>query len=239
VEGGPGSVWECAQLVRVDGAWVLLVSVWDDGSPQHVAYAVGELDGDRFTPGPWRRFTATDAVYATTTFPDAAGRTCAISWVREPGAPGTEWAGVLSLPVVLGRDGDRLLLAPHPDVDGLRTAMLADTSATDAGGADGDVLGPFEPFLDIEVDLAAEPARLAVGDLLTLDAGAAGPVLKRPGRPDQRLPASGRVRLLLDADLAEVFAGGDVAVVRVDPATGPVAVSVQGVRRMTVHALSR
>jgi beta-fructofuranosidase len=236
---GPGSVWECAQLVRVDGAWVLLVSVWDDGSPQHVAYAVGELDGDRFTPGPWRRFTATDAVYATTTFPDAAGRTCAISWVREPGAPGTEWAGVLSLPVVLGRDGDRLLLAPHPDVDGLRTAMLADTSATDAGGADGDVLGPFEPFLDIEVDLAAEPARLAVGDLLTLDAGAAGPVLKRPGRPDQRLPASGRVRLLLDAELAEVFAGGDVAVVRVDPAAGPVAVSVQGVRRITVHALSR
>jgi hypothetical protein len=89
------------------------------------------------------------------------------------------------------------------------------------------------------VDLAAEPARLAVGDLLTLDAGAAGPVLKRPGRPDQRLPASGRVRLLLDAELAEVFAGGDVAVVRVDPAAGPVAVSVQGVRRITVHALSR
>jgi beta-fructofuranosidase len=230
---GPGSVWECAQLVPVDGAWVLLVSVWDDGSPQYVAYSVGDLDGDRFTPGPWRRFTATDAVYATTTFPDAAGRCCAISWVREPGAPGTDWAGVLSLPVVLGRDGDRLLLAPHPDVDGLRTAVLADTAP-----ADGDVLGPFEPFLDVEAELDGT-ARLVMGDLLTLDEEPDGLVLKRPGRPDERLPASGRFRLLLDAQLAEVFAGGDAAVVRLDPATGPVTVSAQGVRRIRVHAVSR
>jgi beta-fructofuranosidase len=236
---GPGSVWECAQLVPLEGAWLLLVSVWDDGSPRYVAYAVGEYDGSRFTPRSWRRFTATDAVYATTTFADAAGRCCAISWVREPGTPGTEWAGVLSLPVVLGRDGDRLLVAPHPDVDGLRTAVLADTVP-----ADGDVLGPFEPFLEIEVDLAAEPAgpaRLTVGDLLTLDARADGLVLRRPGRPDERLPAAGRVRLLLDAELAEVFAAGDAAVVRVDPATGPAPVSVSGtgVRRLVVYALSR
>src|SRR6185312_11957193 len=128
---------------------------------------------------------------------------------------------------------DRLLLAPHPDVDGLRTAVLADTAP-----ADGDVLGPFEPFLDLEAELDGT-ARLAVGDLLTLAAGADGLVLKRPGRPDERLPASGRVRLLLDAELAEVFAAGDAAVVRVDPATGPVTVSAQGVRRMIVRAVSR
>jgi beta-fructofuranosidase len=229
---GPGSVWECVQQFPLDGGQVLLVSAWD-GGPQHVAYAVGDVVGGRFTARGWRRFTATDAVYATTTFADATGRCCAISWVREPGAPGADWAGVLSLPVVLGRDGDRLLLAPHPDVDRLRTAVLVDTLP-----ADGDVLGPFEPFLDLEVELAG-PARLVVGDLLTVEAGADGLVLRRPGRPDERLPAGDRVRLLLDAELAEVFCAGDAAVVRVDPADGPVPVSAQGAGRLTVHGLSR
>jgi hypothetical protein len=45
--------------------------------------------------------------------------------------------------------------------------------------------------------------------------------------------------VLLDAELAEVFAAGDAAVVRLDPAAGPVTVSGQGVRRISVHALSR
>jgi beta-fructofuranosidase len=231
---GPGSVWECVQLFPLDGAWVLLVSVWDDGSPQRVAYAVGEYDGQRFAPRTWQRFTSTDAVYATTTFADAAGRRCAISWVHEPGFTGADWAGVLSLPVVLGRDGDRLRITPHPDVDRLRTAVPSDSAP-----ADGDVLGPFEPFLDLVADVDG-PARLALGDLLTLDAGPDATVLRRPGHPDVRL-AGGPPRLLLDGELAEVFAGGEAAVVRVDPATGPVPVSVsgQGVRRLTVHAISR
>jgi beta-fructofuranosidase len=230
---GPGSVWECVQLFPLDGAWVLLVSVWDDGSPQFVAYAVGQYDGRRFAPRAWQRFTVTAAVYATTAFADAAGRRCALSWVREPGVPGADRAGVLSLPVVLGRDGDRLLLAPHPDVDGLRTAVLADTVP-----ADGDVLGPFEPFLDLVADVDG-PARLTVGDLLTLDVGPDAVVLRRPGRPDERL-GGGPLRLLLDAELAEVYAAGDAAVVRVDPATGPVPVTVSGagVRRLVVHEMT-
>jgi beta-fructofuranosidase len=234
VEAGPGSVWECVQLFALDGAEVLLVSVWDDGSPRSVACAVGSRDGRRFTPGAWRPFTATDAVYATTTFADAAGRRCAISWVREPGIPGAGWAGVLTLPVVLGRDGDRVLVAPHPDVDGLRGAVLADTAP-----GDGEVLGPFEPFFDLVAEIGG-PARLTVGDLLTLDVGSDAVALRRPGRPDEHLPhRGGPVRLLLDAELAEVFAGGDAAVVRVDPAPAPVPVTVsgQGVRRLTIHAM--
>ena len=237
---GPGSVWECVQLFPLEGAWVLLVSVWDDGSPRHVACAVGAYDGGRFTPWSWRRFTVTDAVYATTTFPDAAGRRGAISWVREPAGAG--WAGMLSLPVVLSRDGDRVLLTPHPDVDGLRTGVLADLAPSD-----GEVLGPFDPFLDLTAELApgGGTVRLTVGDLLTAVVGDGGVRLARPGRDDERIsvpPGPARLRVLLDAGLAEVFAGGDAAVLRLDPAPGPVTVRVSaaggaGVRRLTVHGM--
>ncbi|WP_448623830.1 glycoside hydrolase family 32 protein [Geodermatophilus sp. URMC 64] len=230
-----GSVWECVQLFPLDGAWVLLVSVWDAGEPRRVACAVGDYDGRRFTARAWQRFTATDAVYATTTFADAAGRRCALSWVREPAAPGPAWAGVLSLPVVLSLDGDRVAVAPHPDVDGLRTGVLAEGTP-----ADGDVLGPFEPFLDVVAHLDG-PGRLAVGDLLTLDVGPDAVVLRRPGRADERVPMRPptELRLLVDAELAELFVTGEGAVVRLDPATGPVPVTVsgRGVRHLTVHGM--
>jgi beta-fructofuranosidase len=233
-DDGPGSVWECVQLFPLDGAQVLVVSVWDDGSPRSVAYAVGDLDGRRFVPRRWRPFTATDAVYATTTFADAAGRRCAISWVREPAVPGAEWAGVLSLPVVLTRDGDRVTVAPHPDVDGLRTAVLVDT-----GPCEGRVLTGVEPFLDLIADVAPGGG-ISVGDLLSVAVDGGAVVLRRPGRDDARIavpPGPVTLRLLLDAELAEVFAGGDVAVVRTDPSPGPVDLTVSGVHRLTAWAM--
>src|SRR5206468_2661544 len=73
-EGGPGgAMWECPQLFRLDGAWVLLVSVWEQG-PQlaGVAGAVGDLDDGRFTARRWQPLAA-DPLYATTTFDDSAG----------------------------------------------------------------------------------------------------------------------------------------------------------------------
>jgi beta-fructofuranosidase len=246
-----GSVWECLQLFPLGERWVLLVSVWEDGEPRRMAAAVGAYDGRRFTPGSWQRFTATDALYAATTFVDAEGRRCALCWLREPGAAGDGWAGMLSLPVVLTLDGDRLIPAAHPAVDSLRGALLVSLPAT-ALTAEPVLFGPLDPFLDVV--LAVDPAgggpvRIAVqgqdDDVLALlvDPAAGAVVLSRPGRDDERIPLSGTdeisVRLLLDAGIAEVFTAVDAGAVRVGSGRGPVSLEVSApVGRAALHRLA-
>jgi beta-fructofuranosidase len=236
-----GAVWECVQFFPLDGAWVLLVSVWNDGEPRRMAGAVGEYDGRRFAPRTWQRFTATDAGYAATAFLDAGGRRCAISWVRESGPPGNDWAGVLTVPVVLALERDRIVMAPHPALAAARTGDLAALGPTRLG-QDPLALGPFDPFLDgmltVPVDGGRVRLALVAGDaeLLVLvvdpDDGLVG--LRRPGRLDERLPAAPAddaelvVRLLVDADLVEVFASGDAAVLRIDAVPGQLSVVLSG-----------
>lgn len=249
-----GSVWECAQFFPLGGRWVLLVSAWHEGEGLRELCAVGDYDGVRFSPGSWQRFTATDAHYATTAFLDRAGRRCAISWVREPGAAGTPWAGMLSIPVVLGLDGDRVTVAPHPAVDSLRGSLLAALGPTDLSAAPT-ALGTFDPWLDIELTMAAGTAavRLVVGAPevlgLLVDPVDGASVVSRPGREAQRIPLVAtddgalRVRVLLDAGLAEVFGGGTTGAAGVDPVGGPVemVVSAPGgrgaIEGLTVFAL--
>jgi len=232
-----GSVWECVQFFPLGERWVLLVSVWHDGTGRRVVGAVGDYDGRRFTPAAWQRFTATDALYATTTFADAAGRRCAISWAREPGAPGATWAGMLSVPVVLTLAGDRVRIAPHPALDSLRGELLASLGPTPLT-AEPLVLGHVDPFLDLVLTLEPRsgPVRIAAGAPevlgLLVDPAAGVAVLSRPGRADEPIPLGPGddgvvpVRLLLDARLAEVFSGGEAGAGGVAGIGGPVPVAV-------------
>jgi beta-fructofuranosidase len=118
-----GSMWECPQLFPLDGSWVLLVSVWDTDRLHHVAYALGDYDGRRFQPRTWGRL-GTGPHYATSTFVDADGNRCAISWIR--GYTDGNRAGALTLPWRLRVDGDELTIEPHP-----------------AGGRDGPITEVF------------------------------------------------------------------------------------------------
>jgi beta-fructofuranosidase len=233
-----GTAWECVQLVQVDGAWVLLVSVWD-GDPRYVACAVGDFDGARFTARRWQRLSATDLPYATTTFLDAAGRPCLLSWVREPGTTGAGWAGMLSVPWTLRVVEDRLLLAPHPDVATLRgPAVRLDGTGTTP---------PLPPFLDVEVE-APDAGRVDVlgadGPLLRVEFRDRAAVLTPPGGGAVRLalaPDRGPgLRLLVDAGLVEAgSSAGEQAALRLSSA-GPVRLSVPsdgGVVRVTAHAM--
>jgi beta-fructofuranosidase len=115
VAGGPG-MWECPQLFELDGAWVLLISVVQDGAGSHVEYGLGDYDGTRFRARVWGRFSHGDAMYATTAFLDADGRRCVMSWLRESEPVTSPWAGALSVPWVLRVDGDVLTAAPHPNI---------------------------------------------------------------------------------------------------------------------------
>lgn len=103
----PGRLWECPQLVRVEGTWVLLVSLWDDSlpgcedfGPQRVAWLTGDLelaiDGaadaaagadaerPRFRPTAGGPLDSGTAFYASQVLPgDARDRVLAWGWAWE------------------------------------------------------------------------------------------------------------------------------------------------------------
>lgn len=136
-----GAVWECPQLLRVEDAWVLVVSVWADGETKYVAAAVGDLVDGRFEARSWRRLTW-GAHYAASAFRDADDRPCLIHWLRGVADLEAGWAGAHSVPHVLRLDGDRVVLSPHPAVagravgDGDRT-VLVDGPVVEVFGPEG------------------------------------------------------------------------------------------------------
>jgi beta-fructofuranosidase len=250
-----GSVWECPQLFRLDGAWVLVVSVWDEG-PGVVACAVGDYDGRRFTARSWHPLAA-DPLYATTAFLDAEGRRCALSWVQEPGPADGAWAGTLSVPWLLVRDGDRVGVRPHPDVDSLRIGVFAEHGPAEVT-ADPLVVGSLDVCCDVELELepGGAPTVLSLcddgGQLLGVEIdGTAGAVTLSPrggagGQVPLRPETDGGValRLLVDASVVEVFpSGGAVAATRTSPSGGPVTLTLTGtgarLRRLVAHGMER
>ena len=185
-----GAMWECPQLFELDGSWVLLFSVWADDVLHHVAYGVGDYDGRRFAARSWHRFGHGDLMYATTTFLDADGRRCALSWLRS--TEGSGWAGAHSVPYVLRLDGDLLLATPHPALT----------------GAPGDPASPLGPAAAVEL---SAPTTLTRGALTVTTDAADGTVTVADGG-DPRLvmpwPGGAAVRLLVDADIVELTVAG-------------------------------
>ncbi len=109
----PAHVWECPQLVEVDGLAVLLVSLWLDDELTGVAQALGELvvgDGGRprLALRTLSAFDVGDACYAPQVALDDDGL-WAMGWVLQRVAPGAEpddgVAGCLTLVRRARRDG--------------------------------------------------------------------------------------------------------------------------------------
>ncbi len=136
-----GTTWECPQLVRLDDAWVLVVSVWADGETAHEVCAVGDLVDGRFEARSWQRLTH-GAHYAGSAFTDAEGRSCLVHWLRDVASPTGGWAGAHSVVHVLRLEGDRVVLEPHPAVaDQVSTIgdlqVLVDGPVVEVFGPDG------------------------------------------------------------------------------------------------------
>lgn len=202
-------VWECPQLLAVDGRQLLIVSVQVDGAAAAVLAATRDPAGGF---GPWQRLVHGPSGYATSAFYDREGRPCVISWLREDPdlVPGTRgWAGVQSL---VGRlrispDGPAVL-EPHP-------AVLASGAFRSVHDADAlkDAAGAVVFRQDGPADLTLDRGRHG------LSMRTVGPALEVRRGPELAavvpgLTGSDRLTVFLDGDTVELFWGGSYAAFR-------------------------
>lgn len=198
-----GTLWECPQFFAVGNDWALLVSVWDDDNLHYVAAAVGDYDGAVFHPRGWEQLTYGLSAYAMSTFVDAGGRRCAMSWLREEPQNNPElvgFAGAHSVAATLTVIEGRLVLRPHPSV----SAALASISAkpgqqTLLDSSEAQIISVSRDIQHVVItDDAGERCRVTLNpESITVH---------RDGRADESMPSTTTdLRLLLDADIVEIY----------------------------------
>lgn len=199
----PADIWECPQLARLDGRWLLIVSLWVDRTLGHVAYLVGDLEtvdgAPRFRPTGGGRVDEGSAFYAPALLV-TEDRVLMWGWSWEDRAPeeveSAGWAGVLTWPRELRLHPDgRLLSAPAGEL----TASRAVGTRFVLGNGEAIPL-PSGP-VDVELVVRSrdpEPVALEIGDplgslVLQVDTEAAGRV---------------GIRVVVDGSLVEVYVTG-------------------------------
>jgi beta-fructofuranosidase len=223
-----GSLWECPQLVSVDGADYLVVSVWADEVLHYVACARGTLRAGRFEAAGWQQLTY-GSYYAATLFRDDGGHAGLVHWLRGVGDVDEGWMGALSVPHRLAGQDGVLVASPHPRVTAARRRVLADRVPV----AEGLVLRLPSWHCEIVIDSDSDPGPLELHWRVEARAVALLSYTTDPGLNRWTLSAgdgtescSGalletprQLTVLLDGCLAEVFLGR----------TGVAAVPVGGV----------
>lgn len=213
----PAEVWECPNLVRVDGQWVLIVSSLCSSSPPDLAdvqWLLGDLDTDgpvpRFLPRTGDILDEGDSFYAPQVLVDgdrvllwgwARERDRDEDWLAEHG-----WAGTLTTPRELHLHRGRLVAVPAPEFLAHRAEALAGSWA---------------------VGQAPSVLVRTTGPGALVCTGAQG-----PGRVD--VPAGAQV--LIDGSLVEVVSRGRWWTTRVYP-TADSSWHLEGGGQATVHAL--
>ncbi|MCO1339642.1 hypothetical protein BJH93_12175 [Kocuria polaris] len=211
-EIAPAEIWECPQLVQVDGRWVMLLSQWRWVDGKHllsgVSYLVGDLVDDA-GPLPFAFEVAGGGVadtgpdfYAPQALVDGgrgAGANPLLwgwSWEGrdEVFADDAGWAGVLTLPRRLRLEGERLVVEPAPQLEALRasSATLAGGVLQELGDLAEIVVGPSESFVELVLVTAEGEGRSREESVLRLDASAG-------------------LRVFIDHSVVEAFRGDAVA----------------------------
>jgi beta-fructofuranosidase len=231
-----GSMWECPALLRGPDGDALVISVHDEETTHHPLVILGHVEGTRFVPSTSHRLDLGPELYAPCLYVDGTGRVIMWGWSWEARSAARQreegWAGVLSAPRQLTIEGDRVCVAPLPELAQLRGQRLevGRVPTADgwlAAGVDGDTL-------DLELDLRTsdEPVELRLrrapgmeevtrlvlhrgrGEIwfdrndASLDPSAAG---GRFGGRVARTDLDRGVRVVLDRSIVEVFVGGRVA----------------------------
>lgn len=210
-----GALWECPQLLEIDGRHVLITSVWDNDVLHHVAYAVGVHRDGRFDAETWGRLTFGDSHYAPSYFRDAAGRACVMFWLRDIGDPSEGWQGAHSVPYVLALDGDRLVATPHP---GLAAHRRAPSSESRIEG------------LAAELSWTGTELAISSGDQLVagITVTAAELTLRVDGASWSMPYDAGPVHVILDGPVIELATRCGVMAAAIAPTAGELVVTADG-----------
>lgn len=226
-----GYVWECPNIVRLDGREYLAIS--PQGLPR-----LRDRWQNRWTPGYFelpagQRLLDTEVIdertfvqwdfghdfYAPQTFVDDAGRTLLVGWMGTfdeyyTSVPdGLSWWHCMTVPRVVTRRADgRLLQLPVPELEELRgeaQELRANVTARVAGrGADivlPQVGGEGTLTLDDSFEVFWADGRLGIRYLDEVSAA---------GRADRSIPLAELhdLRVLVDGSAVEVFANGGAEV---------------------------
>ena len=222
-----GALWECPQVIEVDGRHVMVSSVWDDDVLHYAGYAVGRYADGTFTAEAWGRLTYGPSYYAPSFFRDDDGGPCLLFWMRGVADAASGWASAHSVPHVLTLDGDTLVATPHPDILKYRGAAVDDGRLS---GLAGDVT--WHPAVDDEL-------RISSGDQVTATLRMAGGTLTvRVGDESWTMPAGRDIRVIIDGPVLEVSSVAGVLGAAIQPAGDRVAVT-SAAGRFRAHDLER
>jgi beta-fructofuranosidase len=199
-----GALWECPQIIEVDGRHVMVSSVWDDDVLHYAGYAVGRYNDGRFTAEHWGRLTYGPSYYAPSFFRDAEGRPCLTFWMRGVHDESGGWASAHSVPHVLTLDGGTLVAAPHPDLLKYRVAVAAERS-----GLAVDVT--WHPVGDDELKISSGGRPVAA-----ISTGA-GVLTVQVGDDSWAMPAGGDIRVILDGPVLELSSTAGVFGAAISP----------------------
>jgi beta-fructofuranosidase len=227
-----GSMWECPQLLRIDGCWVMVISVWRSAQPSHVVYALGDYDGTRFAPRSWGTFSH-GGTYATSVFEDVDGRPCAMSWLREDPsvfrAAKAVRAGAHSMPVVLSVERSRLVQRFHPNLQRHRSKAVEPGTTLTLPGSQVELSG--EVASDVEFQFTGRDTDLEV--LIRRQAVTVGSRGRRLASARRSADRSAPIAydLVLDGDVVELLVSevdGIVAVRSQLPTDEPLELRIRG-----------
>ncbi|WP_210479249.1 glycoside hydrolase family 32 protein [Naasia sp. SYSU D00948] len=190
-----GALWECPQVVDVDGSSVLVSSVWDADALHYAAYGIGTYADGSFRAEHWGRLTYGPSYYAPSFFRDAEGRPCLLFWMRGVSDVEAGWASAHSVPHVLTVTGDRTSAAPHPDLERYRAPEASEGT-------------PLGTAADVVWDPQSDAARLEVRSggrvRMALTTSPGELTLHSDAGPEAMPFEGGTVRLILDGPVAEV-----------------------------------
>jgi beta-fructofuranosidase len=221
-----GALWECPQIIDVDGHAVMVSSVWEADVLYYAGYAIGHYEAGVFTAERWGRLTWGDSYYAPSFFRDDQGRPCLTFWMRGVADFDAGWASAHSIPYVLTvRDGI-LVASPHPDLEQYRSADGTDR----VHGLAADIA-----WAPASGDLAITSGGQVVVTLAVTPDG----VRVTAGEIDAVVPVSGEVRVILDGPTLEISSPAGLFGAAIAPAGDELAVQAGGEPAAIARALSR